>query len=359
MSLVRNDPLSVPRASSLAELDERSREIFRRVVEAYVESGEPVGSRTLSRKLTMALSPATIRNVMADLQDMGLLFSPHTSAGRLPTEQGLRLFVNGLLEVGNLSAEERAAIDARCAAMGASPNQLLERASMALAGLSRCASLVMAPKSEGTLRHIEFVNIGNGRALVVLVNSSGMVENRVIDLPPGLPASALTQATNYLAARLAGRGLAEARTLIESELADGRAELDALTSRVVSAGIAVWTGEDRDRYLIVRGQAQLLDDVTALADLERIRQLFESLETQASMARLLEAAQDAEGVQIFIGAETALFGLSGCSAVVAPYLDREERIVGAIGVIGPTRINYARIVPMVDYTAKVVSRLIG
>jgi heat-inducible transcriptional repressor len=345
----------------LAELDERSREIFRQVVEAYVETGEPVGSRTLSRKLTENLSPATIRNVMADLQDAGLLYAPHTSAGRLPPDAGLRLFVDGLLQGNALSEEERSSIDSRCAAEGRSVTHVLEQASQALAGLSRCASLVFAPKTEGALKHVEFVNVGGGRALVVMVTANGLVENRVIDLPLGLPASALQQATNYLNARLSGRSIAEARSEILRELADGRAELDELSQKVVAEGIATRSGSGEDSYLIVRGQAQLLGDVTALADLERIRQLFEMLETRESMVKLLDAAQDAAGVQIFIGAETALFGLSGCSVVISPFASGEGagRIVGAIGVIGPTRLNYARVIPMVDYTARVVGRILG
>jgi heat-inducible transcriptional repressor len=360
----RDSKAAVPqsRTSVLAELDERSREIFRQVVEAYVETGEPVGSRTLSRKLTENLSPATIRNVMADLQEAGLLYAPHTSAGRLPTDAGLRLFVNGLLQGGALTDAERASIDGRCAAEGRSVNHVLEQASQTLAGLSRCASLVFAPKTEGALKHVEFVNIGTGRALVVMVTAHGLVENRVIDLPLGLPTSALQQATNYLNARLSGRTIADARNEILRELTEGRAALDELSRKVVAAGIATRGGSDEDNYLIVRGQSQLLGDVTALADLERIRQLFEMLETRETMVKLLDAAQEAEGVQIFIGAETALFGLSGCSVVISPFTgtgEATDKIVGAIGVIGPTRINYARVIPMVDYTARVVGRLLG
>jgi heat-inducible transcriptional repressor len=347
------------RRSALQELDERSREIFRRIVEEYVDTGEPVGSRTLSRRLTQNLSPATVRNVMADLQDAGLLFAPHTSAGRVPTDAGLRMFVNGLLEIGNLTPDERKSIDARCAADGRSLNQVLEEASSMLAGLSHSAGVVMAPKSEGALKHIEFVPIGGGRALVVLVTASGLVENRIIELPHGVPPSALTQATNYLNAKLQGASLTEAREVIQRELDAGRAELDELTRKVVQAGLATWSGDSKDGYLIVRGQSQLLDDITALGDLERIRQLFETLETREAMGKLLDIAQDADGVQIFIGAESALFGLSGCSVVISPFKDQNERIIGALGVIGPTRLNYARVIPMVDYTAKLVGRLVG
>jgi len=345
----------------ITELNERSREIFRLIVEAYVETGEPIGSRTLSRRLGANLSPASVRNVMADLEDAGLLAAPHTSAGRVPTEAGLRLFVNGLLEIGSLSTEERASIDSQCAATGRSVAQALEEATTALSGLSRCAGLVVAPKLDRSLKHIEFVPLGPGRALVVMVTEDGMVENRVIDVPLGMPPANLTSAGNYLNARLAGRKLEEARGLIERELAAQRAELDALTSRVVEAGLAVWAGSEngRDGHLIVRGQANLLGDVTAIEDLERIRALFQALEAREAMVRLLDAANEADGVQIFIGAESNLFSVAGCSVIIAPYTDKREQIVGAIGVIGPTRINYARIIPLVDYTAKMIGRLIG
>ena len=343
----------------LTQLNDRSREIFRHIVDAYVETGEPIGSRTLSRQLGLNLSPATIRNVMADLEDLGLLFSPHTSAGRLPTEAGLRLFVDGLLEVGRLSREEQENIEGQCAAAGRGVNEMLEEATQTLSGLSRCAGLVVSPKSDDPIKHIEFVQLGPGRALVVLVSAGGMVENRVVELPVGLPTSSLIEATNYLNARLAGRTLAEAKAQIGEEIEQHKAALDSLTSKLVEAGLASWSGSPSDRSLIVRGQANLLEDVTALEDLERVRALFAALETKEGMIRMLEATSAAEGVQIFIGAESELFGLTGCSVVVAPYTNQREQIVGAIGVIGPTRINYARIIPMVDYTAKVIGRMIG
>ena len=343
---------------AMRELNERSREIFRHIVRAYVESGEPVGSRTLSRRLDISLSPATIRNVMSDLEAAGLLYAPHTSAGRLPTELGLRLWVDGLLEVGRLTEAERMEIEAQCAGAGRSMAETLEQATGALAGLSHCAGLVIAPKSDRALRHIEFVHLGPGRALVVIVTEDGLVENRLIDVPIGLPASSLIEASNFLSARLVGRTIAEARQAVAQELAAQRAELDQLTQKVVEAGLASWSAE-KGGALIVRGQARLLEDVTALADLERIRGLFSALERKEALTRLLEAAEGAEGVQIFIGAESELFGLSGCSLVVAPYRNGQQRIVGAVGVIGPTRIDYARVIPMVDYTAQLIGRIIG
>jgi heat-inducible transcriptional repressor len=351
-------PEGQPRAG-LADLNDRSREILRHIVDAYMESGEPVGSRTISRRLAMALSPATIRNVMADLEEAGLLYAPHTSAGRLPTERGLSLFVSGLLELGGLSQEEREKIDGKCAAAGRSLAAVLEDATAMLSGLSRCAGLVMAPKTERRLKHIEFVHLGPGRALVVMVTEDGLVENRIIDVPMGLPPASLVEATNYMSARLVGRTLDEARAGVLRELEQHRAELDTLTSRVVEAGLATWAGEKKGGALIIRGQANLLDEVTALSDLERIRALFAALETKEAMVRLLEAADLAQGVQIFIGAQNELFGLAGCSMIIAPYRNSREQIVGAVGVIGPTRINYARIIPMVDYTAQVIGRILA
>jgi heat-inducible transcriptional repressor len=348
----------VRQTASVAELNERAREVLRLVVEGYVETGEPVGSRALTRRLSETLSPATIRNIMADLQDLGLLYAPHTSAGRLPTDAGLRLFVNGLLEIGNISEEERESIEARCAAVGRSMTEALEQATTLLSGLSRCAGVVLAPKTDQPLKHIEFVNLGPGRALVVTVTQSGHVENRLIEVPLGMPASALVEATNYLNARLIGRTLEEARRLILDDLKLKRAELNDLAARVIESGLATWAGEPGSA-LIVRGQARLLEDITAIEDLERVRALFDALERGENFVRLLELANVATGVQIFIGSDNPLFSNTGCSMVVAPFRDSQERILGAIGVIGPTRLNYARIIPLVDYTARTIGRLVG
>lgn len=340
-------------------LDPRSAAVLREIVEQYVATGEPVGSRTLSRRLPVALSPATIRNVMSDLTEAGLLFAPHTSAGRLPTERGLRLFVDGLLQTGSLPEEEREAIGRALEARGRSLEDTLAETSTMLAGLAGAAGLVLAPKSDGAVRHIEFVPLGPGRALVILVAADGQVENRVIEIPPGLPPSALTQAANYLNARLSGRSLAELRRVVGADMAEDRTQLDALTSKVVEAGLATWTGEGRGGALIVRGQARLLSDVTGMESLAAIQTLFERLERQETMLRLLELAEASDGVRIFIGAESGLFGGTGVSMVVAPARNGADRIVGAIGVIGPTRINYGRIIPVVDYTARVIGRLLG
>ncbi len=340
-------------------ITERSKEVLRVVVEAYVETGAPIGSRSLAQRLGMDLSPATIRNVMADLQDAGLLFAPHTSAGRLPTDAGLRLFVDGILEVGRLNEEERHSIDAQCNAAGRLPQQVLEEATKMLSGLSSCAGLVLAPKTEATLRHIEFVSLGPGRALVVLVTEDGSVENRVISVPLGLPGSTLVEASNFLSARMLGRTIQEAQDQLSAELDVHRQDLDELTRKLVEAGLATWSGEGEGRSLIVSGANNLLEDVHAVEDLERVRLLFAALDTKEDLVRLLDAAANAEGVQIFIGSANKLFGLAGCSMITAPYTNSRQEILGAVGVIGPTRVNYARIIPVVDYTAKVVGRLLG
>ncbi|MGA8653592.1 MAG: heat-inducible transcriptional repressor HrcA [Xanthobacteraceae bacterium] len=347
---------------SLAQLNERSREIFRLIVESYLATGEPVGSRNLSRILPMTLSPASVRNVMSDLEQLGLVYAPHTSAGRLPTEIGLRFFVDALMQIGDLTEADRNAIEAQVAGLGQSKTieAVLTEASGLLSGLSRAAGVVLTAKSNQRLKHIEFVRLEPERALVVLVGEDGQIENRVLNIPVGLPTSALVEAANFLNARIRGRTLAEVRTEIEQRLKVGQAELDELTQKIVAAGLASWSGGERDeRKLIVRGQAHLLEDLKALADLERVRLLFDDLETRREVVDLLGRAEQAEGVRIFIGSENKLFSLSGSSTIVAPYHDASGRIVGVLGVIGPTRLNYARIVPMVDYTAKVVSKLLA
>jgi heat-inducible transcriptional repressor len=341
------------------EINDRSREIFRKIVEAYVETGEPIGSNTLSKRLDLRLSPASVRNVMKELEAAGLLYAPHTSAGRLPTEAGLRFFVDGLLEIGNLTGAERAAIEARCTSAGRSIADVLRDASDMLSGLSQCAGIVVAPKKDLPVRHIEIIGLAPGRALVILVTEGGAVENRIAEIPHDMPSSSLTEASNYLAARLVGRTFGEARDKIKREIAERRVELDEVTARVVEAGLATWTGGEGPRSLIVRGQSRLLSDVTAVEDLERIRNLFGTLESEQDVLQILDLADGAEGVRIYIGSENQLFDMSGCSMVVAPYSGTGESIVGAIGVIGPTRLNYARIIPMVDYTAQLVGRIVG
>jgi heat-inducible transcriptional repressor len=360
MSIIPPKPVD-EKLAGIAGLDQRSRDIFRRLVDTYLETGEPVGSRTISKVLPNTLSPASVRNVMMDLEDAGLIHSPHTSAGRMPTEMGLRFFVDSLLEVGAISETERARIDAQIRATNRSRKveDVLGEASMLLSGLSQCAGVVLAPKLAVRLKHIEFVNLAPGRALVILVGEDGGVENRVIDVPAGLPPSAFMRATNYLSAHAQGKTLAELQLLIAQELGSLRKELDDVSVRLVQDGLAVWSGEDSaDRALIVRGQANLLDNAAAV-DLDRMRKLFEDIENKKDLVDLLGNAEQAEGVRIFIGSENRLFSLSGSSLVAAPLKNEQEKIVGVLGIIGPTRLNYARIIPMVDYTAKVVGKLLS
>ena len=346
--------------SELQLLNERSRTILRRIVESYLTTGEPVGSRNLARALPITLSPASIRNVMSDLEHLGLIISPHTSAGRMPTQLGLRMFVDGLLEIGDISQDERKQIEAQIGFQREkSVDQLLAEAGEMISGLSHCAGVVLAEKQVARLKHIEFVPLEPGKGLVVLVDEEQNVENRIIALPPGLPPSALQEASNYLNTHIRGLTIGEARAAIEKSLKHAKAELDILTQKVIKAGLAEWSGVSDDRKsLIVRGQGNLLKDLTAIEDLERIRQLFDDLESKRDIVQLLGDCEHAEGVKIFIGSENKLFSLSGSSLVVAPFRDASRRIVGVLGVIGPTRLNYARIIPMVDYTARLISRIL-
>jgi heat-inducible transcriptional repressor len=353
--------MSTDGLTTLDALNDRSRAILRQLVETYLTTGEPVGSRNLSRVLPMTLSPASIRNVMSDLEHLGLIYAPHTSAGRMPTQSGLRMFVDGLLEVGDLTSDERQRIERQIAGRPqTSFDQVLSEASNMISGLSHCAGVVLAEKQVRRLKHIEFVSLEPTKALVVLVSDDQEIENRILNLPEGLPPSALAEAANFLNANIRGLTMSEARQRIEAQLSTAKAELDALTKKVIQSGLAEWSGAHDDRRsLIVRGQSNLLKDLTATEDLERIRQLFNDLESKQEMVQLLQLAETAEGVKIFIGSENKLFSLSGSSLVVAPFHDKTSKVVGILGVIGPTRINYARIIPMVDYTAKIVGRLLS
>jgi heat-inducible transcriptional repressor len=362
MSIIPPKPVD-DKLPGIAGLDSRSRDIFRRLVDTYIETGEPVGSRTISKVLPASLSPASVRNVMMDLEDAGLIYSPHTSAGRMPTELGLRFFVDSLLEVGAISESERGHIDAQIKATNRSRRfeDVLGEATTMLSGLSQCAGVVMSPKLAARLKHIEFVNLAPGRALVILVSQDGTVENRVIDVPPGIPASIFMRATNYLSAQAQGRTIAEVQALVTREVQKLKSDLDEVSARLVQDGVAVWTADnDPDaRSLIVKGQANLLENTSAVADLERMRRLFEDIENKRELVDLLGLAESAEGVRIFIGSENRLFSLSGSSLIAAPLKNEQEKIVGVLGIIGPTRLNYARIIPMVDYTAKVVGKLMS
>ncbi len=344
----------------LDDLNDRSREVFRLVVESYLDRGDPVGSRTLARSLSEKVSAATVRNVMQDLEFMGLLDSPHASAGRVPTQLGLRMFVDGLLEVGDLDASDRQKIDATLTSNTADMGNMLDRIGSALSGVTQGASLVLTPKHEAEICHIEFVSLGYDRALVVLVFSDGHVENRLFAPPPGQTPSSMREAANFLNALIEGKTLRELRKDIEHQIAARRQEIDSLAGELIKSGLAVWDGEGEEaERLIVRGRANLLGEATPDEGFDLIRSLFDDLERKRDIAEFLDLTEGGDGVRIFIGSENKLFSLSGSSLVVSPYMNADRKIIGAVGVIGPTRLNYGRIVPIVDYTAQLVGRLIS
>ena len=345
-------------ATPISELSDRARAVFRAVVEGYLDSGQPVGSRTISKLSAFNLSPASIRNVMQDLEEAGLLAAPHTSAGRMPTEPGLRLFVDGMMQALEPSAEERATIAAN-AGRGGPVETALAQTTAALSGLSACAGMVLVPKRELVLRQVSFVPLSVDQALAVMVGEDGTVENRVVMLPSGLRPGALVEAGNYLTAMLSGRTLSEARGQIERELAAGRAALDAVAAGLIARELAVWSRDgDEKPVLIVRGQGRLID-AAAQADLARVSDLLDDLEGKQEIAALLDRAREGDATRIFIGAESRLFALSGSSVIAKPFRDTSGRVVGVVGVIGPTRLNYARVVPMVDFTAATLARLMS
>ena len=344
----------------LDDMNDRSREVFRTVVESYLETGDPVGSRTLTRSLSEKVSAATIRNVMQDLEYLGLLDSPHVSAGRIPTQMGLRMFVDGLLEVEDLKASDRQKINATLGSNTSDVGSMLDRVGAALSGVTQGASLVLTPKHEAEIRHIEFVSLAQDRALVVLVFSDGHVENRVFTPPPGQTPSSMREAANFLNAQIEGKTLREVAGLMKRDIADRRQQIDVLAQDLIESGFAAWDSQDDDQArLIVRGRANLLGDGEKSEELDRIRILFDDLERKRDIAEFLELTEDGEGVRIFIGSENKLFSLSGSSLVVSPYMNSDRKIIGAVGVIGPTRLNYGRIVPIVDYTAQLVGKLLS
>ena len=348
------------KAEILSEMNDRSREVFRRVVEGYLDTGDPVGSRTLTRDFSEKVSAATIRNVMQDLEYLGLLDSPHVSAGRIPTQLGLRMFVDGLLEVRDLDAQDREKLNATLGSNEQDVGTMLDRVGSALSGVTHGASIVLAPKHEAPIKHIEFVSLAPDRSLAVLVFADGHVENRIFNPPPGQTPSSMREAANFLNSLAEGRTISELRSVMATEMKRRKAELDVLAQDMVNSGLAIWEnqGEQNER-LIVRGRSNLLESGTASEDLDRIRNLFDDLERKRDIVEFLELAENADGVRIFIGSENKLFSLTGSTLVVSPYMNADRKIVGAVGVIGPTRLNYGRIVPIVDYTAQLVGKMIS
>ena len=350
----------IQKQNIIQEMNERSKIVFRNLVDSYIETGEPVGSQTLANTLAEEISPATIRNVMQDLEVLGLLDSPHVSSGRIPTQQGLRLFVDTLLEIGEISNKEQEIIDYSIKEDPKNLSNILTRAGSVLSGLTKSASLVLAPKIEAPIKHIEFVSLSPERALAVLVTADGMVENRVFEPPLGQTQSDFREAANFMNAYAKGLTLSELREVMEREVSKRKLEIDKIAAQLVKDGLAVWDGKDTDNSrLIVRGRANLIDGTTAEEDFEKIRELFDDLERKQDIANFINLTEKGEGVRVFIGSENKLFSLSGSSLVISPYMNSEHRIIGAVGVIGPTRLNYGKIVPIVDYTAQLVGRTLS
>ena len=350
----------IQKQNIIQEMNERSKIVFRNLVDSYIETGEPVGSQTLAKALTEEISPATIRNVMQDLEVLGLLDSPHVSSGRIPTQQGLRLFVDALLEVGEISNKEQEIIDHSVKEDPKDLSNILTRAGSVLSGLTKTASLVLAPKTEAPIKHIEFVSLSAERALAVLVTADGMVENRVFEPPLGQTQSDFREAANFMNAYAKGLTLSELREVMVTEVSKRQLEIDKIAGQLVKDGLAVWDGKDTNNSrLIVRGRANLIDGTTAEDDFEKLRELFDDLERKQDIANFLNLTEKGEGVRVFIGSENKLFSLSGSSLVISPYMNSEHKIIGAVGVIGPTRLNYGRIVPIVDYTAQLVGKTLS
>ena len=342
--------------SSIIELDKRSKEIFSLIVEDYVNTGDAVGSRKLSSKLEDKLSPASIRNVMSDLQDAGLLTSTHSSAGRFPTDLGMKFFVEGLLQIGKLSQGECLSIKKKFNTKMTNAEEVYDNAIHLLSGLSDCAGIVVAPKLDGGMKHIEFIPISSDQALVIMVSEKGLVENRLIKIPKGLPSSTLVEISNYLNSRLKGMSLLESQLLIRKEIKSDKKDLDEVSKKLIDQGFACWADVNKKNKLIITGTSKLLEDVKALEQLENIKLLIEKLENKENLVGIIQETNEAEGLQIFIGSDNSLFGMTGCSTIISPFRNKDKEIIGAIGVVGPMRINYAKIIPVVDYTAKLLGK---
>jgi heat-inducible transcriptional repressor len=356
------DASSAMADKSILGMNERVHMIFNRIVDRYLTSGSAVGSKAIATDLDHMLSSASIRSIMGELESAGLLFQPHTSAGRIPTQSGLRIFVNGLLEIGgSVSESERMMLDVNCQAQGLSFDEALSETSSMLSGLTSCAALVIMPKTDMIIKQVEFIPIEKNKALVVLVSSTGHVENRIMETPDGMPASVLIEAGNFINAHLVGKSLSDASFLLKELIDVKQAAIDDLTQKVAESGIAIWTGKNSGQSgnFILRGQANLLENVTAMDQLEQVRSLFHQLEEQSNALDVLATMQQAEGVQIFIGSENRFFTETNCSTIIAPYYDSHQSIIGAVGVIGPTRLDYARIIPMVNHTSATITKMLS
>jgi len=341
------------------ELSDRSKQIFKGVIESYLDSGEPVGSEALSKKLGINISTSTIRSIMANLQKEGLLFAPHISAGRLPTDKGMRYFVDGVLEFGRLSKSERETIKNQCRSKGISFEDVLDEASKILSSLSNCAGFVVAPKYQNKIKHIEFIRLSSNQIMSIVANENGLVENRILDSNNSYSENTLKQVSNYLNSKFSGKTIDEIKKIISNEIENSQLELNTLSKKLVKEGIIELVPNSEAPYIFLHGQSSLLEDNIVTKDLDQMRNIFDDIENKSNFLSVLESTNKGKGVQIYIGAQNFLFNHSGLSMIMAPYINNEQKIIGAIGVLGPMRINYARIVPLVDYTSKVIGRILS
>ena len=321
-----NSLLSKRESYKILDMDERSRKIFKLIVDDFLKDGKPIGSRKLSIKMGEKLSPASVRNV------------------------------DGLLQVKKISSSESNEIKNNINTNSVNLDQMCSEAGSLLSGLLDCAGIVLAPKLDGFLKHIEFVPMSKDRALVILITEDGIIENRIIKIPKGLPSSLLIETTNYLNSVIKGRTLIESKKIINEEIQNDKLSIDKVAEKLINEGIACWDDASKKNKLIVTGTSKLLDDVSAIEQLEDARVLIEKLENKRNLIGILDETQQAEGLQIYIGSENNLFGFTGCSTIISPFRNKDKEIIGAIGVIDPMRINYAKIIPVVDYTAKLIGK---
>lgn len=347
----------VGRCDMAADLNERGRLILEAIIEDYIESAEPVGSRSVTRRHQMGLSPATVRNVMADLEDMGYLVSPHTSAGRIPTEKGYRFYIDSLLQVRKLSLRERQDLERRYHFKGLRVEELLQEAGKALSSISNYTGIVMAPRLATTVfRHIEFLRLSQGKILVVFVSQSGLVQNKIIEVDEPIRQDELEKITNMLNHTLTGKTIQEIKETILDEMSREKALYNQLLQRaLLLSGEAL--KDELGGQVFIEGAFNIMEQ-PEFADLERMKRLFRAFEQKSLLVDLLDKSQKAQGVQIFIGSATEYSEIEGCSLVTSSYSDRQGTI-GTLGVIGPSRMPYSMVIPIVDYTAKLVSQILA
>jgi len=340
------------------ELSDRSKQIFKSVVETYLETGSPSGSETILKKGGVNLSSSSIRLILANLQKEGLLFAQHTSAGRLPTDKGIRFFVDGLLEFGRLTQDERDNIKQQCLAKGTSFQEVLDEASKVISGLSSHTCIVVAPKNQNSIKHIEFIRLNSSQVMSIIASANGQIENRIIDDGGVYTDNILREISNYLNAKYLNKSIGEIKRNIQLEINNSKGRLEVLSQNLVQKGILEIAPNSENPYIFLHGQSNLLEDEIISKDLDQIRKLFDEIENKTNFLEILENTNSAKGVQIFIGSQNFLFKHSGLSMIMAPYKDKDQKIIGAIGVMGPTRLNYAKIVPLVDYTSKIIGKVL-